>query len=300
MRKQINIFTIAAAVLALLAGTGAGWQTTPQKGTIVFSAAVSGNWSLWAVEENGEAPTPVTDAAGDEKSPAVSGRQEIAYIDSQRRVALLDPAAGKTSVLHLPRGNYGHPTWGPSGDLLAFVRYDAVPEERGRILLCRRRDGSWSEPETVAGQDTLSHFPAFSPDGRFVAFTEMLRPDRYRVWEELALLDLETRTVRRLTEDRVDSYGPAWSPDGKQIAYTSNLAGNYDVWVLMLKGGRRIRITDSDSFDGEVDWSPDGSRIVFVSTRSGSRELWIADVADRTSSRLTDLKASVMAPCWVK
>ncbi|HSC76933.1 MAG TPA: hypothetical protein VLB32_00100, partial [Candidatus Acidoferrales bacterium] len=61
---------------------------------------------------------------------------------------------------------------------------------------------------------------------------------------------------------------PTWSPDGRSIAYTSNAAGNLDIYVQQIGGGKAIRITDSDADDAHPAWSPDGTLIAFVSARA--------------------------------
>ncbi len=61
---------------------------------------------------------------------------------------------------------------------------------------------------------------------------------------------------------------PTWSPDGRSIAYTSNAAGNLDIYVQQIGGGKAIRITDSDADDAQPAWSPDGTLIAFVSARA--------------------------------
>ncbi|HXE74982.1 MAG TPA: LpqB family beta-propeller domain-containing protein [Candidatus Xenobia bacterium] len=61
---------------------------------------------------------------------------------------------------------------------------------------------------------------------------------------------------------------PTWSPDGRSIAYTGDAAGNLDIYVQQIGGGRAIRITDSDADDAQPAWSPDGTLIAFVSARA--------------------------------
>ncbi len=61
---------------------------------------------------------------------------------------------------------------------------------------------------------------------------------------------------------------PTWSPDGRSIAYTSDAAGNLDIYVQQIGGGKAIRITDSEADDAQPAWSPDGALIAFVSARA--------------------------------
>jgi eukaryotic-like serine/threonine-protein kinase len=61
---------------------------------------------------------------------------------------------------------------------------------------------------------------------------------------------------------------PTWSPDGRSLAYVSDAAGQLDIYVQQIAGGRAIRLTDSDADDAQPAWSPDGSSIAFVSSRA--------------------------------
>ncbi|HEV8384706.1 MAG TPA: protein kinase [Candidatus Acidoferrales bacterium] len=61
---------------------------------------------------------------------------------------------------------------------------------------------------------------------------------------------------------------PTWSPDGRSIAYVSDAAGQLDIYVQQISGGRAIRLTDSDADDAQPAWSLDGSQIAFVSARA--------------------------------
>ncbi len=61
---------------------------------------------------------------------------------------------------------------------------------------------------------------------------------------------------------------PTWSPDGRSLAYVSDAAGQLDIYVQQISGGRAVRLTDSDADDTQPAWSPDGSSIAFVSARA--------------------------------
>jgi len=44
--------------------------------------------------------------------------------------------------------------------------------------------------------------------------------------------------VQRLTDHKARDIYPRFSPDGKWIAFSSNRAGNYDVFVIPVEGGK--------------------------------------------------------------
>jgi Tol biopolymer transport system component len=87
--------------------------------------------------------------------------------------------------------------------------------------------------------------PAWSPDGRRLAFTGV-----GGIWVMRA--DGTGRRFLRAGEE------PAWSPDGYQIAFTASDG----IWLMRADGSGARRLT-SVAGDRQPAWSPDGARIAF-------------------------------------
>ena len=64
------------------------------------------------------------------------------------------------------------------------------------------------------------------------------------------------------------------SPDGKFIAYQSTRGGNEDIYVMPVRGGESVRITDDPASDRWPSWSYDGHWLAFNSARTGRSETW--------------------------
>ena len=69
--------------------------------------------------------------------------------------------------------------------------------------------------------------PAFSPDGKRIAFA--------RLGAGIISMNLDGTGARRLTSNDRDSF-PTWSPDGKQIAFLRPLASGWRVFVMSASG----------------------------------------------------------------
>jgi len=65
------------------------------------------------------------------------------------------------------------------------------------------------------------------------------------------------------------------SPDGKFIAYQSTQGNNEDIYVMPVRGGESVRITDDPASDSWPSWSYDGHWLAFSSARTGHSETWV-------------------------
>ncbi len=98
----------------------------------------------------------------------------------------------------------------------------------------------------------------------------------------------------RLTSSEGDS-AASWAPGGNMLAYMSNVAGNWDIFLLNPSGGVQ-QITADASNEGMPAWSPDGSRIAFVSDRGGSWAIYVMQTDGQNVQRILDLGISL--PGW--
>jgi TolB protein len=117
--------------------------------------------------------------------------------------------------------------------------------------------------------------PAWSPDGRWLAFS--MRGD---IWK----LPAEGGTAIALTKGPNYHFEPAWSPDGSRIAFSMDIDGNLDIGVVSAEGGAVQRITDHRAVDVEPTWSRDGAGLYFVSARAGGFRIFRHDLAARTDT----------------
>ena len=70
-------------------------------------------------------------------------------------------------------------------------------------------------------------FPAVSPDGRWLAFSQR-EGGNWQLWVQ----DRQTRAERRLTDNDCNSTAPAWYPDSKRLVYATDCARGYGLTAL--------------------------------------------------------------------
>jgi tricorn protease len=76
---------------------------------------------------------------------------------------------------------------------------------------------------------------------------------------------------------------PAVSPNGQQIAFSFQ----GDLWTVPSRGGRAVRLTVHEGYDGRPIWSPDGAQIAFTSDRYGNSDVYVMDADGGRPTRLT-------------
>lgn len=111
--------------------------------------------------------------------------------------------------------------------------------------------------------------PAFSPDGRQVAF--MWNGGKGTQFDVYVKLIGDGSAPVRLTRAANGRAGwPVWSPDGHRIAYLRCSETSNAAYVIPTVGGSERKIVElGESCSYGLDWSPDGSLLAFHAKDSG-------------------------------
>ena len=163
----------------------------------------------------------------------------------------------------------------------------------GRTLLyASERNNSWNIYKTSIKRDEEKYFysstvlseepvvetsketfqPAFSPDGKKVAFLEERTT--------LKVKDLETGSVQTILPGKFNySYSDGdqwykWSPDGKWflVNFSPNNAFNHDAGLVRADGtGDVINLTKSGYDDSDPKWAMKGNAMIWFSDKNGLR-----------------------------
>ena len=141
-------------------------------------------------------------------------------------------------------------------------------------------DGFGARALTPDGQTSLS--PAWSPDGRKMAFTKLVQGRGGVFLETLATGEVSelpgTETGLNIT--------PMFAPDGQSVVYARSDEKGTDIYVAGLGNRSPQRLTAGKFADNlSPTYSPDGRRIAFVSTRAGPPQLYVMG-ADGTEQEL--------------
>jgi TolB protein len=170
--------------------------------------------------------------------------------------------------------------WSPDGKRLAFSFVKTAPNQGDVEVYTIDADGQNLQPlATSPGKLTHEEWPAWSPDGKWVAFSSTRDGN-----QELYLARPDGSELRRLTSDGAIDSHPAWSPDGKSIAFATGRYGDMELALLDVAELKVQRLTASQGLDDYPAWSPDGTRIAFTSNRDGNLEIFMV-AADGQGAR---------------
>lgn len=190
--------------------------------------------------------------------------------------------------------SYGSLTLAPTvaaDGRLAFVTYKGGPAE---IWGQRKKDAPFERLYPTGKQEGLCSSPAWSPDGKRLAF---VLGDR-RGNSDVMVLDLETNRVRRLTDNNGINTEPCWNPSGTQIAFTSDREGGPQVFLMQDDGSNLRRLTTEGAYNASPAWSPTGEYLAYVSRFEGKFDLFIYKMGEGKAYQITTGVSSSESPAW--
>lgn len=162
-------------------------------------------------------------------------------------------------------------------------------------------DPDGSDRINITNHPASDAAPAFSPDGRTIAF-QSDRDDN----SEIYVMAADGSNPTRLTNSPAADSEPAFSADGQRIAFQSNRDGNLEIYTMATDGSGVVRLTNNAIADSSPAFSPDGRRIAFV--RAGPvplnpgnafsrNEIWTMALDGSDQTRLT-FDNGDLDPAW--
>lgn len=151
------------------------------------------------------------------------------------------------------------PTISPDGQRVAFIAL-------GDLYVAPVTGGS---PENLTHDHAMESDPAWSPDGKQLAYTS----DKGGGLPQLWVRDLKSGKARQITTMDTQPLGAAWSPDGTRITFI-DVDGRWGVaglCVIDVATGKITRLQGSLPQPGEPTWSADGTRVAITLSKLFSK-----------------------------
>jgi dipeptidyl aminopeptidase/acylaminoacyl peptidase len=129
-------------------------------------------------------------------------------------------------------------------------------------------DRTGGEPNLVHDHQYIDYDPEWSPDGKKIAFTALVKGQDQGIF----LTNLSDHETTQLANygHVVESSSPDWSPDGRRIAFESADKGSYDIGVYDDPDQKVEWITDGKMERDSPTWSPDGNILSYLENQNGN------------------------------
>ena len=179
------------------------------------------------------------------------------------------------------------PTISPDGSTIAYAS-----NAQGSWDIYAQRVGGRNPVVVVGDPGKDEKWPAFSPDGKLIAFNEG--------GGGVFVVGATGESVRRLSDFGAN---PAWSPDGQHVVFSTeeiytayNRATTSTLWVVDVAGGAPVKLDDGDAI--QPAWSPSGKRIAFWQAIKGQRDIATVPSGGGPHVLVTSDVAVDWAPVW--
>ena len=184
------------------------------------------------------------------------------------RIAFVRTVAGKDGIwivnadgsglrqVPVPAGVNASPSFSPDGTMLVFEHAedetgdDDLPSSSDSAIHVIRTDGGESRTLTGPGMDASS--PAWSPDGRQIAFVRNLEESP----TQIHVMNADGTGRRRLTKRSIAAIDPGWSPDSTRVVFSTLSARGASLFHVAASGGEPVRLTTGRGVNIGPAWQP--------------------------------------------
>jgi dipeptidyl aminopeptidase/acylaminoacyl peptidase len=183
----------------------------------------------------------------------------------------------------------------PSGTELAvtFNPDSTVATSTNNDVFLVPLDGSG--PKAITTNPANDHSPAYSPDGRYIAYLAAQRPGFESDRQQLMLYELAAGRRSSLTPDWSLSVSAfVWLPDGRGLIAEVEERGQGVLYRIDVAGGKRTRLI-SGGRNGSVQVAGKGSPLIFLhQTATSPPEIWTANYDGKGQRALTALNRAAL------
>jgi len=177
------------------------------------------------------------------------------------------------------------PAWARNGRQFSYMEFS---EGHGQLFV--QDVATHHRVSVVTTGKALDFTPAFSPDGKTLAFSRATEEgtDVYTVNMR------DNCCLQRLTRGGFsDNLSPTYSPDGQRIAFVSTRPGLPQIYVMSADGTDQQLFAPFDygvtGSSNAPEWSPDGQSVAFHRDVGGTLQVFVLDVRTRSVRQLTSL-----------
>ncbi len=203
--------------------------------------------------------------------------KEGASANEEYRIEVADWDGARARVVYRSEQPILSPSWSADGRRLAFVNFDSQG-----LSLIRELNLTNGQVRELVNFPGINTGPAFSPDGRELAFVSS-----HEGSANIYVMNLSNNRVRALTNHSAIDTEPAWTADGRNIIFTSDRGGTPQLYMVASNGGQIQRLTFTGNFNARSQVSSDGRYVIFVHVNNGNFNIAAMDLQTRDMRILT-------------
>ncbi len=167
-----------------------------------------------------------------------------------------------------------HPVWSRDGKWIAYTQEQAKGTD-SNIFVAEVATGQ-STLLTPHGGEQIYSVNDFAPDGKKLLITS----NAGNGYDNAALLDIASKKITWLTQDKWRIRGGNFSPDGKHVTWTANVDGNTDIYLHDLISEKTSSLPlpkGVNNLGGDFNaFSPDGSRLLcYHNGPNAPNDVWV-------------------------
>jgi len=246
---------------------------SPDNSQIVFCSKRSGNWDIYVMDVSGGPTVQITSSTAHEIHPSWSpDGKYLVYCrlsEQSGRWEMWTTEVEDMSVRNFI--GYGlFPEWSPD-PADPKIAYQKARERGSRLFGIWTIDfdnGEGRRPtEIVSAANAAAIGPAWSADGKMLAFATVLNPDQFEgktpSWSDVWVVNVDGSNKVNVTNGEYANLQPTWGPGG-QVYFVSNRSGIDNVWVVepgdaieVAQGPHSYRDSSGDTSLAEVPTDED-------------------------------------------
>jgi len=271
---------------------------SPDGSWIAYASDYDGNeqWDIFLVSpKSGEVVNLTTTKEISEESPVWSpDSKQIAFTakpksGSSYEIDLMDVYSRRVKHVtqNTPKGRSNFaPIFSRDGKFIVFTQADAG-EKDANIFIVDLASGKTTNLTPHEGEQTF-RASDISPDGKTILITS----NAHNWYDNVGLLDIATRKIEWLTDDKWEINARAFSPDGRVVTWAANVDGNTNLYLYDLTTHKAEMLpldAGVNSFAGNHSpYTPDGSKLLYNHNGpTAPNDVWTYDLKSKSTQQIT-------------